>query len=707
MNKKLVFLIVACAGLFFGFLQYASAEVIQPDLDYEIFGSSASAFGISFASGTLSHVGTTTLGIIEYPPLQFFRLGWNCTTPTVANSPFALDNAGCSNVIPLSVSSFNPDGKTVTLVSPNQDVMGLVMIGWSHTSGGSFTAGWGTNTNTNANLGYCTTSAFPCSATNLNPMPYISIDSLALPMPINLQQFKSDATSTIAEGGTTTEDAVVFGATLDSSSTNQLRLEVEYTTSTSFAGIPNATSSPVNPGSAATITVQNLQNGNYHWRARAVDASTTAASGWQEFGTPGNTDFIVNNLGQNAASLAKQLVNSVYLYGGKGWDYNLSQFVSPSTVTSTGYNYWNQASGSVAFGQGVDCSGLVMWAFDRSFDPNKSRFNNFVKAEGADEQFRENTTSTTESQLKLGDVMFFDFDSDNFMDHVAMYVGEGGGFDVVSAVDRDTGIAGRLKNNLKQPSAGFVAFKHVVSALPPSRLAVAHSPVDLIITDPDGFTITPTTTVASNLEYLREIPGVLYYSEMEKGTDGNPIDQVYSYTAKTGDYIIKVLPAANASPTFTYSLDFSAGNQSTTLAANVPINQIPSQGYGITVSSTQTLQTFIPVAIDIKPGSFPNNINLGSNGVVPVAIFGSATLDVHQIDPLTIKLANASVKLKGNGQPQVNYSDVNGDGFTDITVHVLTDALQLTLSDVKADLEGQLTSGGTTIKGSDSVRIVP
>lgn len=110
--------------------------------------------------------------------------------------------------------------------------------------------------------------------------------------------------------------------------------------------------------------------------------------------------------------------------------------------------------------------------------------------------------------------------------------------------------------------------------------------------------------------------------------------------------------------------------------------------------------------MNIKPGSYPNSINLGSNGVIPVAIFGSATFDVHQIDPITLKLANASAKLKGNDQSQISYSDVNNDGFVDAIINILTDALQLTWSDVKASLVGLLTNG-KEIKGSDSVRIVP
>lgn len=109
--------------------------------------------------------------------------------------------------------------------------------------------------------------------------------------------------------------------------------------------------------------------------------------------------------------------------------------------------------------------------------------------------------------------------------------------------------------------------------------------------------------------------------------------------------------------------------------------------------------------MNIKPGSYPNSINLNSKGVTPVAIFGSATFNVHQIDLTAIKLANVPVKLKNNGQPMISYGDVNGDSFTDIITHVITKDLQLMPSDTKTNLEGKLIDG-TIIKGSDSVRVV-
>lgn len=525
----------------------------------------------------------------------------------------------------------------------------------------------------------------------------------------NLGQFKSDAITSISEGEITTESVVVFRATLDDPDNDQVKLQIELKEfSQPFNEQDLLESEFVSSGNIVAITKSDLTDGDYRWRARAID-SRGGTSEWVEFGISGNIDFIVSlPLSTKAAKLAKELINYPYLWGGKGWDYNLSEFVALSAI-KTGYNFWNrelnQGLGGIDFGTGVDCSGLIMWVYDRSFDPLKPRFNNFVKAEGADEQYRYNTATTTESELQPGDVMFFDnVPKDGFIDHVAMYVGESGSFDVVSAVDRTQGILGVFKDILKQLPK-FVAFKQVIQAPQPAVLASAYSPIDLVLTDPDGFTITPTITISSDLEYLRQIPGVLYYSEMEKGADGNPIDQVYSYTLKAGDYTLRVLPASGASPAETYSLDFKTGEQVTILAQNVSLSQAPSQGYGITTSATGTISTFIPVSIDIKPGSYPNSINFGSNGTVPFAIFGSPTFDVRQINPTTIQLANAPVKLKNNGQPIASFEDINGDGFTDIIAHVITKSLQLTVSDIKANLEGKLFDG-TIIKGFDSVRIV-
>lgn len=112
------------------------------------------------------------------------------------------------------------------------------------------------------------------------------------------------------------------------------------------------------------------------------------------------------------------------------------------------------------------------------------------------------------------------------------------------------------------------------------------------------------------------------------------------------------------------------------------------------------------VHIDIKPGSFPNSINLGSGGTVPVAILSTATFDATTVDPTTVTLASAPVKLKGQGTPMASFEDINADGLLDLVVRVSTEALQISEADTEAVLEGQ-TLDGTPITGVDTVRVVP
>ena len=109
--------------------------------------------------------------------------------------------------------------------------------------------------------------------------------------------------------------------------------------------------------------------------------------------------------------------------------------------------------------------------------------------------------------------------------------------------------------------------------------------------------------------------------------------------------------------------------------------------------------------IDIKPGSYPNSINLGSNGVVPVAVLSTSDFDATTIVPLTVSLASAPVNLKGNGTPQYSFQDVNNDSLLDLIVQVSTQALQLSSTDQTANFLGY-TSDNTEVIGSDMVRVV-
>jgi hypothetical protein len=123
------------------------------------------------------------------------------------------------------------------------------------------------------------------------------------------------------------------------------------------------------------------------------------------------------------------------------------------------------------------------------------------------------------------------------------------------------------------------------------------------------------------------------------------------------------------------------------------------------------------VDIDIKPGSFPNSINLGSGGATPVAILGSASLDANDIDTSTLTLGTSGVKTVGKTDRTLcSVVDVSGDfssgpegvpdGFNDLVCHFVTMSIVPEAGDAQATLSGALNDT-TPIEGTDSVNIVP
>ena len=122
-------------------------------------------------------------------------------------------------------------------------------------------------------------------------------------------------------------------------------------------------------------------------------------------------------------------------------------------------------------------------------------------------------------------------------------------------------------------------------------------------------------------------------------------------------------------------------------------------------------QGIIEVEIDIKPGSYPNAVNLGSYGLIPVAILSSHYFDATTVDPDTVELAGAGVSVRGKGNKYMAHEeDVNGDGLVDLVVHVATENLDpYSFQDGYAILTGNLLEefGGTPIEGSDEITIVP
>jgi hypothetical protein len=114
------------------------------------------------------------------------------------------------------------------------------------------------------------------------------------------------------------------------------------------------------------------------------------------------------------------------------------------------------------------------------------------------------------------------------------------------------------------------------------------------------------------------------------------------------------------------------------------------------------------ITIDIKPGSSPNSINLGSQGLIPIAILSTEDFDATLIDPDTVELAGAEVAVRGKSNKFMSHmEDVNGDGLLDLVVQVATANLDPTsFQDGHAILTGE-TITGLMVQGTDEITIVP
>ena len=142
-----------------------------------------------------------------------------------------------------------------------------------------------------------------------------------------------------------------------------------------------------------------------------------------------------------------------------------------------------------------------------------------------------------------------------------------------------------------------------------------------------------------------------------------------------------------------------------------------------------TVDCVVPVAINIKPGDFPNKINLKSKGVIPVAVLSTdvseyglpVAFDATTIDPLSVRFGTESalfnVGLPGGasedhemGHPDDSYEldESTQDGDTDMVLHFATQDAGLSSGDAEACVIGTFTGidGNTyTFFGCDSIEV--
>ena len=143
------------------------------------------------------------------------------------------------------------------------------------------------------------------------------------------------------------------------------------------------------------------------------------------------------------------------------------------------------------------------------------------------------------------------------------------------------------------------------------------------------------------------------------------------------------------------------------------------------------------VDLDIKPGSCPNSYNRNSHGVLPVALVGTDSFDVNEVDLGSLLLVRKDgggdpgsvapnfgppgphptiddVATPFTGEDQCDCHELTGDGIDDLMLHFRTDDVvaNLDLNDfapgafVSLTLVGELNDG-TLFEADDCVRLVP
>ncbi len=120
-----------------------------------------------------------------------------------------------------------------------------------------------------------------------------------------------------------------------------------------------------------------------------------------------------------------------------------------------------------------------------------------------------------------------------------------------------------------------------------------------------------------------------------------------------------------------------------------------------------------PVVIDIKPGGYPNSINLSSTGLLPVAVITTLDFDATLFIPEMAHLSDADTPMNEgcSGAMPVRWAldDVNRDGKSDIVFLFRIQELNLSSTSTAATFMAHGSYGSVIlhILGTDTVKVVP
>lgn len=216
-----------------------------------------------------------------------------------------------------------------------------------------------------------------------------------------------------------------------------------------------------------------------------------------------------------------------------------------------------------------------------------------------------------------------------------------------------------------------------------------YSPVDIIITDPDGLILS---------KIQNDFGTEADYFELTE-SDGNNIMEYEIASVdqlKSGDYLISVVPEPGAQPDDVYTIKTSVCGGTVSLSENTPVKHIPETPYIIRTNGC-AIERIIPTKIDtsIIESEYLLNSNLEIQFRAIDNIFGTANIFATLNGNTVSNNQVVTLRKPGSNVFTITATDNNGNiTIVNKTFNVLYNTSGF-LSPIKADGSGVYNQGRT------------